>query len=150
MSNNITEVKNEFITWRRSHGGKLHGLPVELQASALQLLKKHTWSEVNKQLNISNSSLCKWRKSKEVISIIKHINKADRSYDINPSKRNSCDTSQFVEISTPMLCATPTKEETQLKIKLETPNGFSLHIDGAMDGAFIKGLAQVVSQLKAR
>jgi hypothetical protein len=58
----ISNLKKSFDKWRREHGGKLTGLPPELQSQAV-LLGKHSWKEVSKQLHVSTATLNRWRKS---------------------------------------------------------------------------------------
>ena len=152
MSASISKVKKEFGAWRREHGGKTRGLPLELQAHAVQLLDEYTWSAIREQLSISNSSLSKWRHSQEVQQLVKRVDQAgDCGTKGKIGAVNSWKASEFVEIAAMEGgLGLMQKELGQLRVKLETPQGFGLHIEGPMDGGMVQGLAQVVCQLGGR
>ena len=145
MNTNISTVKKKYDAWRREHGS-LRGLPLELQALGVKLLNKHTWSEVSEQLGVSSSTLNMWRHCEAVRRIAERI--GSKSSGRSRTPENVSDSSAFVELAAPMVRALPPKEQSHLSLKLQTPNGFSLRIEGPMDGRLIQGLAEVVCQVK--
>jgi hypothetical protein len=147
MNTNISAVKKKYDAWRREHGS-LRGLPLELQALGVKLLNKHAWSEVREQLGVSNSTLSKWRNSEPVKRIVERIGRQRKSRDMTRTLKKARDYSEFMELAAPMVGALPPKDQSHLSLKLQTPNGFSLRIEGPMDGRFVQGLAEVVCQVK--
>ncbi len=143
-----TELKATGITvrnWRMQHGGRMTGLPVDLQCRVVKLLEKHSWHEVCDAVGISKSQLSSWRcEHREHLQLQPRPRRSPAQHT-RPRERSSSrratlqPAASFIELSVPTETACP-------DIEVKLPTGVIVR---ARNSANITAVAELVGRLVA-
>jgi len=152
MTKNLTTLKVKLASWRESHGGKLVDVPADLQDEVLGQLDAHTWDDVAGELEVSRSTLSKWRRERcagrgarrRKVEREAGPTRAGRGVQRVAGVQEPLARWSFVEVGT-VAAEMAGKDDAggHWRVELTGPQGCSLRLHGPVDRETLRVLAQV-------
>lgn len=163
MTKEIDRVRKELTAWRKSHGGRLRGVPRELRQCTAELLRRHPWSDVTRRVGISNSTLSAWcraggvdarkrRKDTRSVGSGSSAGRPPRTSTVGAKTgaatpqttfagKKETALASFVQVDPGVVRAAAMAGQSVV-VELQTPRGVSIRIRGSVDASMICGLVR--------